>query len=188
LLAGRSLAAKEAVNSTSPAPALAQNRQTTNFRQQSSEKAAEQAFRSKPKQTLNILNEFQVEQTDHEIRVVDADGSTYSGKLEPLGQTDARSIFNQKQNYAAPSSRATDSFGDKEQPNAEFHFRATGYNSSLKKRVVFEGNYFVSSTAAQKKVEAKAEERDEQTPARITGTAKVRGQSAVQIDAIAVAK
>jgi hypothetical protein len=59
----------------------------------------------------------------------------------------------------------------------------------LKKRVVFEGNYIASSAAAQKKVaEAKAEERDEQTPARITGTAKVRGESPVQIDAIAVAK
>jgi len=188
LLAGRSLAAKEAVDSTSPAASLTQNRQATNFRQQFSQNAADQAFRSKPKQTLNILNEFQVEQTDHEIRVVDADGSTYSGKLEPLDQNDARSIFNQKRNYAAPSSRAATSFDDKAQAaNAEFYFRATGYNSSLKKRVVFEGNYIASSASAQEKV-AEAEERDEQTPARITGTAKIRGESPVQIDAIAVAK
>lgn len=185
-----SLAAKETNQSTPEAASLAQNRQTTNFRQQFSKNASDQAFRSKPKQTLNILNEFQVEQTDHEIRVVDNDGSTYSGKLEPLGQNDARSIFNQKRNYAAPLSRAPASFDDKAQAaNAEFYFRATGYNSSLKKRVVFEGNYIASSAAAQKKVaEAKAEERDEQTPARITGTAKVRGESPVQIDAIAVAK
>ena len=69
------------------------------------------------------------------------------------------------------------SFDDKAQAaNAEFYFRATGYNSSLKKRVVFEGNYIASSAAAQKKVaeaKAEAEERDEQTPARITGTAKI---------------
>jgi hypothetical protein len=183
-----SLAAKE-TNQSAP---LAQNRQTTNFRQQFSKNASDQAFRSKPKQTLNILNEFQVEQTDHEIRVVDGDGSTYSGRLEPLAKNDARSIFNQKRNYAAPSLRAPASFDDKAQAaNAEFYFRATGYNSSLKKRVVFEGNYIASSSATQKKVakaKAEAEETEEQTRARITGTAKIPGESPLQIDAIAVAK
>ena len=192
LLAGRSLAAKETNQSAPAAASLAQNRQTTNFRQQFSKNASDQAFRSKPKQTLNILNEFQVEQTDHEIRVVDGDGSTYSGRLEPLAKNDARSIFNQKQNYAAPSSRVPAGFDDKAQAaNAEFYFRATGYNSSLKKRVVFEGNYIASSEAAQKKAaepKAEAEERDEQTRARITGTAKIPGESPLQIDAIAVAK
>jgi len=185
-----SLAAKETNQSAAAAASLAQNRQTTNFRQQFSKNASDQAFRSKPKQTLNILNEFQVEQTDREIRVVDGDGSTYSGRLEPLAKNDPRSIFNQKRNYAAPSSRAPASFDDKAQAaNAEFYFRATGYNSSLKKRVVFEGNYIASSAAAQKKAaEAKAEERDEQTRARITGTAKIPGESPLQIDAIAVAK
>jgi len=189
LLAGRSLAAKESNQSAPAAASLAQNRQTTNFRQQFSENASDQAFRSKPKQTL-ILNEFQVEQTDHEIRVVDGDGSTYSGRLEPLAKNDARSIFNQKRNYAAPSSRAPAGFDDKAQAaNAEFYFRATGYNSSLKKRVVFEGNYIASSSAAQKKAaEAKVEERDEETRARITGTAKIPGESPLQIDAVAVAK
>jgi hypothetical protein len=187
-----SLAAKETNQSAPAAASLAQNRQTTNFRQQFSKNASDQAFRSKPKQTLNILNEFQVEQTDHEIRVVDGDGSTYSGRLEPLAKNDARSIFNQKRNYAAPSSRAPSGFDDKAQAaNAEFYFRATGYNSSLKKRVIFEGNYIASSAAAQKKAaEAKVEpeERDEQTRARITGTAKIPGESPLQIDAIAVAK
>ena len=183
-----SLAAKETNQSAPAAASLAQKRQTTNFRQQFSQSAANRAFRSKPKQTLNILNEFQVEQTDHEIRLVDADGSTYSGKLEALAQNDARSIFNQKQNYAAPSSRAAAGFDDKAQAaNAEFYFRATGYNSSLKKRLVFEGNYITSSALAQKRV-AEAKERDEPGPARITGTAKIRGESPVQIDAIAVAQ
>src|SRR5205807_2707701 len=149
LLANRSLAAKEAPAVAASAP-LAQNRQTTNFRQQSWQGAAKQALHNKLKQTLNILNEFQVEQTDHEIRLVDADGSTYSGKLEPLAQNDARSVFNQKQNYTAPAPRAAGSFDDKAQAaNAEFYFRATGYNSSVKKRLVFEGNYIASSVSAQ---------------------------------------
>jgi hypothetical protein len=184
-----SLASKEPL---APAAAsLARNRQTTNFRQQSSQNTANQAFRSKLRQTINILNEFQVEQTDHEIRLVDADGSTYSGKLEPLTQNDARSVLNQKRNYAAPSSRAAVSSDDKAQSaNAEFYFRATGYNSSLKKPLVFEGNYIASSVAEKKMAKAKGEveERDEQAPARITGTAKIHGESPVQIDAVAVAQ
>ena len=186
-----SLAAKGTNQSAPAAASLAQNRQTTNFRQQFSKNASDQAFRSKPKQTLNILNEFPVEHTDHEIRVVDGDGSTYSGRLEPLAKNDARRI-NQKRNDAAPSSRAPAGFDDKAQAaNVEFYFRATGYNSSLKKRVVFEGNYITSSAAAQKKAaeaKAEAEEPDEQTPARITGTAKIPGELPLQIDAIAVAK
>src|SRR5437899_24843 len=51
-----SLAAKEAKQSAPAAGSLAQNRQTTNFRQQFSQKAADEAFRNKPKQPLNILN------------------------------------------------------------------------------------------------------------------------------------
>jgi hypothetical protein len=185
LLADKSLAAKEA----KPASAsLAQSRQMTNFRQQFSKDAANQAFRSILKQTANILNEFQVEQSDHEIRLVDADGSTYSGKLEPLAQNDARSIYNQKKN--APFSQGARAFDEKAQSaNAEYYFRATGYNTSLKKSLVFEGNYIAPLGVAQKKVakaKTESEERDEEASARITGVAKVHGESPVQIDAVAV--
>jgi hypothetical protein len=185
-----SLAAKEATQSAPAATSLAQNRRTTNFRQQFSPNAANQAFRSKTKQSLNILNEFQVEQSGHEIRVVDADGSTYSGKLEPLAQNDARSIYNQKKNYNAPASQAAPTFDEKAQSaNAEYYFRATGYNTSLKKSLVFEGNYIPPLAVAQTKVakaKTESEERDEESSARITGVAKVHGESPVQIDAIAV--
>ena len=190
LLADKSLAPKE-VKPTAPATAsFAQTRQMTNFRQQFSKDTANQEFRSRLKQTANILNEFQVEKSDHEIRLVDADGSTYSGKLEPLAQNDARSVYNQKKNYKAPSSRAAPTFDEKAQSaNAEYYFRATGYNTSLKKSLVFEGNYVAPSEVAQKKVaksKTESEERDEEASARITGVAKVHGESPVQIDAVAV--
>jgi hypothetical protein len=188
LLADRSLAAKEAKPAAPATGSLAQSRQMTNFRQQFSKDAANQAFRSKLKQTANILNEFQVEQSDHEIRLVDADGSTYSGKLEPLAQNDARSIYNQKKN--APFSQGARAFDEKAQSaNAEYYFRATGYNTSLKKSLVFEGNYIAPLGVAQKKVakeKTEPEERDEEASARITGVAKVHGESPVQIDAVAV--
>ena len=192
-LADKSLAAKEA-KPAAPAVAaiasVAQSRQTTNFRQQLPTDAANQAFRSKLKQAANILNEFQVEQSDHEIRLVDADGSTYSGKLEPLAQNDARSVYNQKKNYNAPLSRAAPTFDEKAQSaNAEYYFRATGYSNSLKKSLVFEGNYITPLAVAEKKVakaKTESEERDEEASARITGVAKINGESPVQIDAIAV--
>jgi hypothetical protein len=134
------------------------------------------------------LNEFQVEQSDHEIRLVDADGSTYSGKLEPLAQNDARSIYNQKKN--APFSQGARAFDEKAQSaNAEYYFRATGYNTSLKKSLVFEGNYIAPLGVAQKKVakaKTESEERDEEASARITAVAKVHGESPIQIDAVAV--
>jgi hypothetical protein len=190
LLADKLLAAKEAKPVAPASASLAQSRQMTNFRQQFSKDAVNQAFRSKLKQTANILNEFQVEQSDHEIRLVDADGSTYSGKLEALAQDDARSIYNQKKNYNAPSSRTTPAFDEKAQSaNAEYYFRATGYNTSLKKSLVFEGNYIAALGVAQKKMgkaKTESEERDEEASARITGVAKVHGESPVQIDAVAV--
>jgi len=188
LLADKSLAAKEAKPVAPARTSLAQSRQMTNFRQQFSKDAANQAFRSKLKQTANILNEFQVEQSDHEIRLVDADGSTYSGKLESLAQNDARSIYNQKKN--APFSQGARAFDEKAQSaNAEYYFRATGYNTSFKKSLVFEGNYIAPLGVAQKKVakaKTESEERDEEASARITGVAKVHGESPVQIDAVAV--
>ncbi|PYK70677.1 MAG: hypothetical protein DME42_12265 [Verrucomicrobia bacterium] len=119
-----------------------------------------------------------------------ADGSTYSGKLEPLAQNDARSIYNQKKNYTAPLGRAARTFDEKAQSaNAEYYFRATGYNTSLKKSLVFEGNFITPLAVAQKKVakaKTESEERDEEASARITGVAKIHGESPVQIDAIAV--
>jgi len=190
LLADKSLAAKEAKPVAPASAEVAQSRQMTNFRQQFSKDAANQAFRSKLKQTANILNEFQMEQNDHEIRLVDADGSTYSGKLEPLAQNDARSVYNQKKNYNAPSSRAAPTFDEKAQSaNAEYYFRATGYNTSLKKSLVFEGNYIAPLGVAQKKgakAKTESEERDEEASARIAGVVKVHGESPVQIDAVAV--
>jgi hypothetical protein len=190
LLADKSLAAKEAKPAAPAAASVAQNRQMTNFRQQSSKDTASQEFRSKLKQTANILKEFQVEQSDHEIRLVDADGSTYSGKLVPLAQNDARSIYNQKAiTTRLRHARLQPWMRNRGRTNAEYYFRAAGYNTSLKKTLVLEGNYIAPLEVAQKKVagtKTESEERDEEASARITGVAKVHGESPVQIDAIAV--
>lgn len=184
------------------APVLAQNRktQTANFKQQQfSQNVGSQAFRSnaKLKQTTTVLTNFHVEQEGLQIRVVDADGSTYTGKIVPLAQNAARqpvkekpgrSASQEKHQYATGPKRAlAKSAADPESASNEFSFRATGYNSSLRKPVVFEGNYMPSPPAEQKAPAAAASQGEEQLPARIVGTAKISGESPVEVDAVSVA-
>jgi hypothetical protein len=164
-----------------------QKMEGANVRQQFSQTSANQALRrdAKLQQAANVLNNFQVEQDGRQIRVVDADGSTYTGKIERLAQSDARNL--EKQNYAAPSSRAVPAKPAKDaQANNEFYFEATGYNGSLKKSLVFEGNYIVAISPQQKVSDATASKNGEQMPARIVGTAKIHGEPPVRVDAVSV--
>jgi hypothetical protein len=168
-----------------------QKMEGASVRQQFSQTSANQVFRrdAKLQQGANVLNNFQVEQDGLRIRVVDADGSTYTGKIERLAQSDARNLLKEKQNYAAPSSRAAPakSARDADQSeNNEFYFQATGYNGSLKKSLVFEGNYIVVASPRQKALDAAASKNGEQMPARIVGTAKIHGEPPVHVDAVSV--
>ena len=54
--------------------------------QQFSQQASVQSFRnnSQVSGAANVLNTFQVQQQGSEMRVIDADGSTYTGKMEQL--------------------------------------------------------------------------------------------------------
>ena len=67
------------------------------------------------------------------------------------------------------------------------YFRATGYNVSLKKTLVFEGNYAAPPSQQPAPATAKDRERSEQNRdrARIVGTVRVNGEAAVEVDAIA---
>lgn len=189
-LGKKASAGKDAKPAAPAAKALATNEQVTHFRQQNSKNPVNQVFPDKSKQNANFLTDFEVQQSDHEIRLVDADGSNYSGKAERLNPGDGRSIYNQKKNDNAPSSGAAPSFDEKTQSaNAEYYFRAAGFNKTLKKPVEIEGNYIAPAAIAENKL-AKAktefEERSEQSSARVSGVAKIQGESPVQIDAVAV--
>jgi hypothetical protein len=180
--------ANQVAQAAPPAAFKNQERDRTNLQQQFSQTARGQALRSnaKLKQAANVLNTFQVEQDGRQIRVVDADGSTYTGKLEAVVQNAARSLSRVEATTTAPAARAASERGKDSPSNEnEFYFRATGYNGSLKKNVVFEGNYIAPPPTPQKAADSK---KDEQAPARIVGTAKVAGESPVEVDAIAVAR
>ena len=75
--------------------------------------------------------------------MLDADGSTYTGKIEQFaksaeidsGITARRAAAKQTRRYAAKVARENESVPP------QSYFRATGFNVSLKKTLVFEGNY-----------------------------------------------
>jgi hypothetical protein len=152
--------------------------------QQFSQQSALQSFRNNAQvsRATNVLNTFQVQQEGSEIRVLDADGSTYTGKIEQLAkglELDSRITARR---YAAKQTR-TDAAqaGQGESAASQSYFRTTGYNVSLKKTLVFEGNY--AASAAQ--LPAKATTESTRDRARIVGTVRVNGEAPVEVDAIA---
>jgi hypothetical protein len=190
-LAAAASATQPAIQNFSQSAAL-----EAGFKQQFSQSAANKmtAGAAQRAQTPKLLDNFQVEQNGRDIRVVDGDGSTYEGQIEQLGRTDARNLVKAKTRDAAPAAPAAHekrpatakerSAG--EMPNDGFYFRASGYNASLKKSVVFEGNYIVDSPPAAKDRAALADKSEPQLKARIIGTAKVSGEPPVPVEAVSV--
>ncbi len=160
-------------------------------KQQFSQQSAVQSFRNNAQvnRSANVLNTFQVQQQGSEIRVLDADGSTYTGKIEQSAKsaeldsriTARRDAAKQARRFAAKAAR------ENESAVPQSYFRATGYNVSLKKTLVFEGNYAVPPAQQPATATVNDRERSEQNRdrARIVGTVRVNGEAAVEVDAIA---
>jgi hypothetical protein len=161
-------------------------------KQQFSQQSAVQSFRNNAQvsRAANVLNTFQVQQDGSEIRVLDADGSTYTGKIEQLAKnaeldsrmTARRDAAKQTRSYAAKTARENESA-----TAPQSYFRATGFNVSLKKTLVFEGNYAEPPAQQPAKATSNDRERAEQNRdrARIVGTVRVNGEAPVEVDAIA---
>jgi hypothetical protein len=159
--------------------------------QQFSQHSGIQSFRNKTQvsRAANVLNTFQVQQEGIEIRVLDADGSTYTGKIEQSAKgaeldsriTARRDAAKQTRRYAAKAAPENESAAP------QSYFRATGYNVSLKKRLVFEGNYAAPPAQQPAKATSNDRERSEQSrdQARIVGTVRVNGEAPIEVDAIA---
>lgn len=163
-----------------------------NLTQQFSQFAAAKANASEARlqQAPKILDNFQVEQNGRDFRVVDGDGSTYTGRIERLAPNDARNLSKQKQSdagTAAPTAASRRAKASTEAPDNEFYFRASGYNDSLKKSLVFEGNYIVAASQPPRRDRGAASAKsDEQMAARIVGTAKVPGEPSMPVEAVTV--
>jgi hypothetical protein len=159
--------------------------------QQFSQQSAVQSFRNNAQvsRAVNVLNTFQVQQQGSEIRVLDGDGSTYTGKIEQLAKsaeldshiTARRDAAKQTRSYPAKA------VGENESAAPQSYFRATGYNVSLKKRLVFEGNY--AAPPPQQPAMTTSNDREQaessRNRTRIVGTVRVNGEAPIEVDAIA---
>jgi hypothetical protein len=175
------------------APSVAQSTLAGSFAtaQQFSQQSAVQSFRNTAQvsRAANVLNTFQVQQEGSDIRVVDADGSTYTGKIEQSGKSGEldsrtaarRDAAKQTPRYAAKSAR------ENELAAPQSYFRATGYNMRLKKTVIFEGNYAAPPAQQAALAGSKDRERGQQSSnqARIVGTVRVNGEAPTEVDALA---
>ena len=187
-----SKAKSDAMAAAAPAVAQPSSAGSVAMAQQFPQKPAVQSFRNKAEQVsraANVLNQFQVEQRGDEIRLLDADGSTYAGKIEQgAKRAEIESRTTARRDFAKQAPKyAAKTFSENKSATAQSSFRATGYNVSLKRTLVFEGSYV--APPAQQPVESTAndKERAEQgrDRARIVGTVRVNGQAPIEVDAIA---
>jgi hypothetical protein len=104
-----------------------------------------------------VLAAFQVEQAGRELRIVDGDGSVYSGYLQLADAARRRSSATAEAPAAARPSRAlgtvleekSKAIQDADQPAPQtYFFRVTGTNRSLQKKVVFTGNLLSATNLA----------------------------------------
>ncbi len=160
--------------------------------QQFSQQQAVQSFRNKAQQVsraANVLNKFQVEQQGNEIRVLDADGSTYTGKIEQGAKSaELESRTTARRDFAKQAPKyAAKAVSEDKSAIAQSSFRATGYNVSLKRTLVFEGSYAAPPAQQPASSTSNDKERAESSRdrARIVGTVRVNGEAPVEVDAIA---
>ena len=159
--------------------------------QQSFQQSTGQSFRNNAQVSVgaNVLNTFQVQQEGNEIRVLDADGSTYTGKIEQSvkgAELDSR-IAAQREVAKQTPRYAAKAVGENKPASPQSYFRATGYNVSLKKTLVFEGNYAAPAPQQPTTATTNDRQRAEQIRerARIFGIVLVNGEAPVEVDAIA---
>jgi hypothetical protein len=159
--------------------------------QQFSQQSAGQSFRNNAQVSgaANVLNRFQVQQEGNQIRVIDADGSTYIGKIEQSirgAELDSRMAARREMAKQTPG-YAAKAVGENKSATSQSYFRATGFNLSLKKAVVFEGNYAAPPPRRPMTPASNERHRAEQSSdaVRIVGIVRVNGEAPVPVDAIA---
>jgi hypothetical protein len=191
--AADSKAKSDTMAAAAPSVAQASSAGSLGTKQQFSQQSGIQSFRNNAQvsQSANVLSTFQVEQQGNEIRVVDADGSTYTGKIEQSAKnaeldsrvTARRAVAKQTQSYAAKAVPKNESAAP------QSYFRATGFNVSVKKAVVFEGNYAPPPAQQPDTAIPNDRERSERKRdgARIVGTVRVNGEAPAEVDAVAEA-
>jgi hypothetical protein len=114
------------------------------------------ALADEPAPAQPVLASFQVEQTGSELRVVDADGSVYTGYVQVAAAARPARTVRLEAPAAAPAARAPkDAVEDRSAARLDsdqlarqtYYFHVTGTNRSLHKNVVFTGNLLPATPA-----------------------------------------
>ncbi len=159
------------------------------------------AKESKDERAAAVLNEFEFRQDGNRIEIVDADGSVYAGEIEARLKKDKALAVTGRDKAAGAPAGAAKPPGTKakgEEVAADFNFRVSGMNNTLRQNVTIEGVYQNPALADQAKTPAAAAgaaasqeaqknsqsqlQRQSQSRARVIGRAQVNGRD-VQVDA-----
>jgi hypothetical protein len=175
---------------------------------QSPAQVAERARRApaagvKDERTASLLNAFEFRQDGNRIEIIDADGSIYAGEIELRMKKDkglAATGRDQAASAPAGTAKLPATKSKNEEIAAQFNFRASGVNNTLRQKVTIQGVYQESGdlesqnapgaiaaggTTAQDALKAgrPAElQRQAQSRARVIGRAQVNGRD-VEVNA-----
>jgi hypothetical protein len=94
-----------------------------------------------------VLSSFRVEQTGNQLRVIDSDGSVYSGSLQTPADVSGQLFAYDEISAARQTLQKTDGTNAPAQSTAGFFFRVTGTNLTLNQPVVFTGNFLADDRA-----------------------------------------
>jgi len=133
-----------------------------------------------------ILASFRVEQTGNAMRVVDADGSVYTGAVQVAEQEGAARAATPKN---APAVASVAIVAAPPQAAQNYYFRVAGTNHNLNQNVIFSGNLIPLTNApiltgaagAQRALELPAESL--LSNSRISGKAVVGDQKEIEVNA-----
>ena len=115
---------------------------------------AENSLANKTPPAHPVLASFQVQQMGDELRIVDGDGSVYSGYVRPAAAARRARSINGEAPAAARASRASEELLEEKAaaqldtdrlPPQIYSFRVAGTSRSLHKKVVFTGNLLTAT-------------------------------------------
>ena len=116
----------------------------------------EALFADKAKSAQPVLASFQVEQTDHELRITDGDGSVYVGYVQAADAVQRQRLAKAEAPAAARASRATGGALKQSTPAnldldrlalQDYSFRVVGTNRTLRQNVVFTGSFIAATNS-----------------------------------------
>ncbi|MFM2293918.1 MAG: hypothetical protein RLZZ350_331 [Verrucomicrobiota bacterium] len=168
------------------------NRSPTEDRAVFARTAAKKSFAQSA--DASVLNHFQFEQTGNTVRLVDSDGSVYTGAL--LADTREKEKEVAPKDLAKnPSSAAATAAGNVDSLAQNFRFTASGSNVSLRQRVLVNAEFFAVTSntipglsqnwnnVSDQQLKSKLQNNLRAPGSRLVGRATTADGQAVELDA-----